>query len=69
MIYEKAIDMDARQFFNLVERMRAAQKSYFRTKSSDYMRQAMQYEKEIDAEIKRVNDIIDEQKSPKLEFE
>ena len=48
-------DMNAKEFFNLVMRMREAQKEYFKTHSSLDLRQAKTLEKEIDAEIERVN--------------
>lgn len=47
--------MNAKEFFNLVMRMREAQKEYFKTRSSLDLRQAKNIEKEIDAEIERVN--------------
>ena len=47
--------MNAKEFFNLVMRMREAQKKYFKTRSSLDLRQAKTLEKEIDAEIERVN--------------
>lgn len=47
--------MNAKEFFNLVMRMREAQKEYFKTHSSLDLRQAKTLEKEIDAEIERVN--------------
>lgn len=47
--------MNAKEFFNLVMRMREAQKEYFKTRSSLDLRQAKTLEKEIDAEIERVN--------------
>lgn len=47
--------MKAKEFFNLVSRMREAQKEYFKTRSSLDLRQAKTLEKEIDAEIERVN--------------
>lgn len=47
--------MNAKEFFNLVSRMREAQKEYFKTRSSLNLRQVKTLEKEIDAEIERVN--------------
>ena len=57
--------MDAKSFFDLVEKMRDAQKLYFRTRDKDVLSAAKNYEKQIDAEIKRVNDLIKEKKKPK----
>lgn len=50
--------MDARQFFTLVSRMRQAQKQYFKTRNNNDLRTSKQLEKEIDAEIKRINEIL-----------
>lgn len=47
--------MNAKEFFNLVMRMREAHKEYFKIRSSLDLRQAKNIEKEIDAEIERVN--------------
>lgn len=58
--------MDARQFFNLVSRLREAQKRYFKTRSSIDLQSSKQLEKEIDAEIERVNTIIQQKQNPKL---
>lgn len=58
--------MDARQFFTLVSRMRQAQKQYFKTRNNNDLRTSKQLEKEIDAEIKRVNEILQRKKNPQL---
>ena len=58
--------MDARQFFNLVSRLREAQKRYFKTRSSIDLQSSKQLENEIDAEIERVNTIIQQKQNPKL---
>lgn len=47
--------MNAKEFFNLVMRMREAQKEYFKTRSSLDLRQARRLQKQVDAEIERVN--------------
>ena len=56
--------MDAKAFFDLTARMRDAQKNYFKTPAAAY-RQKQEYldlskklEAEVDAEIKRVKDIL-----------
>ncbi len=62
--------MNARQFFELVSQMRAAQRNYFaQRKCGDPIatKQALQYsldlERQVDAEISRVNAIIAKQAS------
>ena len=50
--------MNARQFFDRVSVMRKFQKEYFRTRSQTVLRQSKALEREIDAEIERVNAII-----------
>lgn len=50
--------MDAKTFFKLVEQMRKAQKSYFSSRSSFWLQQSKLLEKEVDAEIERVNDLL-----------
>lgn len=58
--------MDARQFFNLVSRLREAQKRYFKTRAPIDLQSSKQLEKEVDAEIERVNTIIQQKQNPKL---
>ena len=58
--------MDARQFFFFFSRLREAQKRYFKTRSSIDLQSSKQLEKEIDAEIERVNTIIQQKQNPKL---
>lgn len=50
--------MDARQFYNIVVKMRKAQRDYFRTRS---LNESKQFEKLVDAEIERVTKIEQEQ--------
>lgn len=50
--------MNARQFFDRVAMMRRFQKDYFRTRSRSALQQSKALEREIDAEIERVNAII-----------
>ena len=50
--------MTGRQFFDLVSRLRDSQKEYFRTRNKTALSQAKELEKEVDAEIDRVNKII-----------
>ena len=55
--------MTSRQFFDKVVAMRAAQKGFFSTAKGDpahgrYYTKSKQLEAEIDAEIQRVNNIL-----------
>lgn len=52
--------MNAREFFYLVAQMREAQKSYFSTKDPLVFRAARKLENEVDHEIERVRDIINQ---------
>ena len=60
--------MDAKEFFGRVERMHKAQKEYFRTRSGRALTESKRLEREIDAEIERVNRILSERRNPKIEF-
>lgn len=48
--------MNAKEFFDKVARMRRLQKEYFKKRDPYVLKQAKEIEKEIDAEIDRVND-------------
>lgn len=50
--------MNARQFFDRVVQLRKFQKEYFATRSKDALRQSIALEKEIDAEIERVQALV-----------
>lgn len=50
--------MNARQFFDKVALMRKLQKEYFRTRSKTALNQSKAVEREVDAEIARVHDVI-----------
>ena len=50
--------MTPRQFYEKVKEMRQAQKLYFKTKRTDYLRKSKELEKEIDREIERVENIL-----------
>lgn len=50
------LDMNSKEFFDKVVQMREAQKKYFRTRSQQSLSESKILEREIDAEIKRVND-------------
>lgn len=60
--------MTARDFFDLVARMRDKQKEYFRTRSGSVLKESKQLEKQVDEEIRRVNEIIRERQEPKLDL-
>ena len=57
--------MNAKQFFDRVTIMRKYQKEYFRTRSQAALKLSKALEFEIDAEITRVNALMEkEQKEP-----
>ena len=60
--------MSPKEFFDKVCRMRKAQKDYFRTRSGRALSDSKRLEKEIDAEIERVNKVMEEKNNPKMEF-
>lgn len=60
--------MTPHEFFHKVERMRAKQREYFRTRSSAALTDSKRLEKEIDAEIERVNKIVSSRQNPSLNF-
>lgn len=49
--------MDAKEFFIKVAEMRRAQKAYFGTRTKETLEKAKSLEREIDNEIKRVNEL------------
>lgn len=52
--------MNAREFFYLVSNMRNAQNEYFKTRDQSYLRAARRLEKEVDEEIRRVKELVQE---------
>lgn len=50
--------MSPREFFYLTSNMRRAQQQYFATRKPEHLRAARRLEREVDAEIQRVKDII-----------
>ena len=50
--------MEAKQFFELVEKMRKAQQLYFRTRTTTALNETRGLEKQVDAEIQRTHDIL-----------
>ena len=51
--------MDARQFFELVRRMRAYQREYFKNRRKSDLQQSKILESKVDEEIKRVEAIVE----------
>ena len=51
--------MTGRQFFDKVAQLRKYQKEYFATRTKDSLHRSIELEKEIDAEIARVQAIIE----------
>ena len=60
--------MTPKEFFDKVCRMREAQKEYFRTRSGRALSDSKRLEQEIDAEIERVNKVMEAKNNPKMEF-
>lgn len=58
--------MNAKEFFTLVAQMRDKQKEYFRTRSTSVLQESKRLEKQVDDEIKRVNEIVENKQEPKL---
>lgn len=58
--------MDAKSFFKLVATLRDKQKEYFRTRSQSALRESEALEKRVDDEIKRVEQILNDKREPKL---
>lgn len=56
--------MNAKEFFYLVAEMRSAQKSYFETRDTKAFRAARALENEVDREIRRVRQIINDSADP-----
>ena len=50
--------MNAREFFDIVAKMRHAQKQYFATRSIEWLIESKDLEKKVDAEISRVNAVL-----------
>ncbi len=58
--------MESKSFFDLVVKMRQAQKNYFRFRNSSFLAESKRLEKEIDNEIERVMKIMNEKNNPRL---
>lgn len=61
--------MNAQDFFELVRKMRVAQKGYFATRAQGYLAESKQLEREVDREIARVDATLREKQCPKLPLE
>ena len=58
-VHQVCSGMDARQFFELVRRMRAYQREYFKNKRKSDLQQSKILESKVDEEIKRVEAIVE----------
>lgn len=50
--------MNSRDFFDMVCRMRKAQKNYFKTRDRDALNMSKEIERQVDEEINRVNSVL-----------
>lgn len=50
--------MSPREFFYLTANMRTAQQQYFATRKPEHLRAARRLEREVDAEIRRVKELL-----------
>lgn len=60
--------MNAREFFYMVKEMREAQRNYFKFRTKQFLDESKRLEKNIDAEIKRVEQIKLDKQQPRLEL-
>lgn len=62
--------MNSKEFYDAVVNMRKFQRDYFRSKGRDQiaLQSAKHYEQIIDAEIKRVELLIKEQRNPRMDL-
>ena len=61
--------MNSRDFFDMVCRMRKAQKSYFKTRDRDALNLSKEIEKQVDEEINRVNSVLAKKGMPYISLE
>ena len=61
--------MTAKEFFYLVAEMRDAQNAYFETRSRQVFRACRALENDVDREIRRVREILNESKSDYTQVE
>lgn len=55
--------MNAKAFYDLVKEMRENQRNYFQTRQNRFLSRAKQLERQIDAEITRVERVLSGEKS------
>lgn len=55
--------MNGKQFFDLVAALREKQKLYFRTRTKESLNESKALERQLDAEIDRVNRILKQKKA------
>lgn len=60
--------MNAKEFFELVAKMRKAQKDYFATRTTEALFLSKRLEREVDAEIQRVDDVVNNRPTQKSMF-
>ena len=61
--------MNSRDFFDMVCRMRKAQKNYFKTRDRDALNMSKEIERQVDKEINRVNTVLAKKGMPFVSIE
>lgn len=61
--------MNSRDFFDMVCRMRKAQKNYFKTRDRDALNMSKEIERQVDEEINRVNTVLAKKGMPFVSIE
>ena len=61
--------MNSRDFFDMVCRMRKAQKNYFKTRDRDALNMSKEIERQVDEEINRVNSVLAKKGMPFISIE
>ena len=70
MATDKMIEvMNSRDFFDMVCRMRKAQKNYFKTRDRDALIVSKEIERQVDEEINRVNTVLAKKGMPFVSIE
>lgn len=70
MTTDKRIEvMNSRDFFDMVCRMRKAQKNYFKTRDRDALIVSKEIERQVDEEINRVNTVLAKKGMPYISIE
>lgn len=70
MTTDKMIEvMNSRDFFDMVCRMRKAQKNYFKTRDRDALNMSKEIERQVDEEINRVNTVLAKKGMPFISIE